>query len=409
MQKIPSITRPIPGSKPDQAIVRLRYLDGLRGLAALYVVLFHAYQEADADLSGNQYSIALQYATRWLTHGRFSVAVFIVLSGYCLMLPVVQSGGHLRGGFWAYVKRRSQRILPPYHAALALSLLMFALVPVSLYPQMGMHWAFAYPVFTPDVLLSHIALLQNLHPDWIFKINGPMWSVATEWQIYFVFALLLLPLWRALGLALTVAIAFGVGLMPHFYQPQLLEEASFWYLGLFALGMAGAVISFSPTHVWWQREIPWDELGRGILLVAIAVRFWNGLPPSEAKLIEDCLAGAAIACLLVAWTRQITRSQASGQVRLSPILRLLQSRVVVSLGIFSYSLYLIHMPVLGVAQLVIRSLQLSPTKTLLALLAIAVPLCLLCAYGFYQLFERKGGLQRVLRRLQGVLTPVQRQ
>jgi hypothetical protein len=38
---------------------------------------------------------------------------------------------------------------------------------------------------------------------------------------------------------------------------------------------------------------------------------------------------------------------------------------------------------------------------LVALLAIAVPLCLICAYGFYQLFERRGGLRRVLTRLQG--------
>ena len=399
MQKLPSTVRPATGLEPEQATVRLRYLDGLRGLAALYVVLFHAYQEADPDLSGHQYSIVLQYATRWLTHGRFGVCVFIVLSGYCLMLPIVRSGGKLRGGFWEYVRRRSQRILPSYHAALGLSLLLFAIIPVSLYPQMGMHWSFAYPVFTPENILSHIALLHNLRPDSIFKINGPLWSVATEWQIYFVFALLLLPLWRSLGLVATVAIAFGIGLIPHFYQRELLEEASFWYLGLFALGMAGAVINFSsqPVYAWWRKEVPWDEIGRGLLLVAIAVRLWNGVPPAEAKMVEDCLAGFAIACLLVAWTRQLT----SGQLRISPVLSLLQSRVVVGLGVFSYSLYLIHMPVLGVVQLGISFLHLTPLKTLVALLAIAVPICLICAYGFYQLFERRGGLRRVLTRLQG--------
>ena len=91
----------------------------------------------------------------------------------------------------------------------------------------------------------------------------------------------------------------------------------------------------------------------------------------------------------------------SGQLRISPALSLLQSRFVVGLGVFSYSLYLIHMPVLGVIQLGISFLHLTPLKTLVALLAIAVPICLICAYGFYQLFERRGGLRRVLTRLQG--------
>jgi peptidoglycan/LPS O-acetylase OafA/YrhL len=373
-------------AKPDRTIVRLRYLDGLRGLAALYVVLFHAYQEADPDLSGSQFSIALQSATRWLTHGRFSVAVFIVLSGYCLMLPVVRSADRrLRGGFWQYLKRRSQRILPPYYAALILSLALFIVIPGSLYGRMGMHWAFAHPVFTPGNLLSHAALVHNLHPDWVFKINGPLWSVATEWQIYFLFAALLLPLWRSIGLPFTVVIAIGLGLIPHFFLPNLLEESSFWYFGLFALGMAAASINFStqPQSVWCATHIPWGKLGGGLLAVAIGVRIWNGLSPWHGRVIEDCLAGVAIACLLVAWTNQQTRE-------LSPpsrVLNLLRSRWATSLGAFSYSLYLIHLPVLGVAQLGISYLHLSPVERLLALLTIATPLTLFCAYGFHRLFE----------------------
>ncbi|MBD3880192.1 acyltransferase [Phormidium tenue FACHB-886] len=391
MQNLPSIAP----SKPDQSAVRLRYLDGLRGLAALYVVLFHAYQEADPELDGNEFSIAIQFATRWLTHGRFSVAVFIVLSGYCLMLPVMRSAdGQLRGGFWNYLKRRSQRILPPYYAALVLSLLLFIFIPESLYPRMGMHWEFAYPVFTVGNLLSHAALVHNLHPDWIFKINGPMWSVATEWQIYFLFALVLLPLWRFLGLTLTVAIAIGVGLLPYFLLPEFLLEACFWYLGLFAFGMAAAVASFSvqPALV---KNMPWGKLGIGLLVIAIAIRLWNGLPVWEGRIVEDFVVGGGIACLLVAWTHQLTGSQ----TKPSAILQLLQSRWAVALGMFSYSLYLVHMPVLGVAQLALSFLNLSDSKTLLALLTIVTPLSMLCAYGFYRVFERRDGLQRSLERV----------
>ncbi len=386
---------PMSQSKSDQTPVRLHYLDGIRGLAALYVVLFHAYQEADPDLSGSQYSPMWYWATRWLTHGRFSVAVFIVLSGYCLMLPIIRSDNQqLRGGFFQYLKRRALRILPPYYAALLLSLLLFALIPNHLYPRMGMHWSFAHPVFTPGVLLSHMTLTHNLNPDWIYKVVGPMWSVATEWQIYILFPTLLLPIWRLLGTKAVFATACGMGLIPHFLLPQQLDEASFWYLGLFAMGMNGAALNFShkPALMRCREDIPWKALGIGTASIAIAVRLWNHLPSGIGQMIEDYLAGVAVACLLVTWTERLKTDQPRCHLH---SLKLLQSRWAIGLGTFSYSLYLVHLPVLGLAQLAISFLHLSSIQTLLALLVIAAPLSALSAYGFYLVFERKQGLQRL--------------
>src|SRR5689334_7582622 len=64
---------------------RLDYVDGIRALAAIYVMLGHAYYEPQ-----NGY-----YASALLSHlgfqfTRLSVAVFIVVSGFCLMLPVAR-------------------------------------------------------------------------------------------------------------------------------------------------------------------------------------------------------------------------------------------------------------------------------------------------------------------------------
>src|SRR5215203_1884331 len=105
---------------------RLAFLDGLRGLAASYVVLHHAaLLVPPSGLTG-----PATVARFLLRHGHYAVAVFIVLSGYCLMLPVARDPlGRLPGGTLAFFGRRARRILPPYYAALVLCWALIALVP----------------------------------------------------------------------------------------------------------------------------------------------------------------------------------------------------------------------------------------------------------------------------------------
>ncbi len=74
------------GEKSNNNRIRLAYLDGIRGLAALYVVLVHSWALDDAL----QPSLLWLPVTKLLRYGIFAVVIFIVLSGYCLMLPVVR-------------------------------------------------------------------------------------------------------------------------------------------------------------------------------------------------------------------------------------------------------------------------------------------------------------------------------
>ena len=79
-------------------------------------------------------------------------------------------------------------------------------------------WGQGLPAFTPGALISHVLMIFNLNGDWIHKINPPFWSVATEWQIYFLMPLLFLPLLRMArqwGVVALVAGAFLAGLLPH--------------------------------------------------------------------------------------------------------------------------------------------------------------------------------------------------
>lgn len=230
--------------------VHLDFLDGLRGLAAAYVVCFHFLA---LNITGLPRWAA--HAVSWANHGHSAVNVFIVLSGFSLMLPVARSGDRsLWGGMRRYLVRRAWRILSPYYAALALSLLALLASPQGMAALRG-RAALAWSLdFSAGSLLSHLAVIHNLSPQWSGRINMALWSVAIEWQIYFVFPLLLLPIWRRFGSAAAIAAGFAVGLLPLVITRYDLSVACFWYIGLFALGMAGAVTC--ARSLWPQGGAP---------------------------------------------------------------------------------------------------------------------------------------------------------
>ncbi len=384
-----------PASAPTSFLpprLRLDYLDGLRGLAALYVVMHHAYYGLTAEQTLPPLAAKLTY---WLYLGHSAVDIFIVLSGYCLMLPVVRAG-RLSGGTGEFVRRRARRILPPYFAALGLSLLAIALLPALRdLSHPSALWNVSLPAFTPGVIISHLLLVQNFIPDWHSKIDYPMWSVATEWQIYFLFPLVLLPIWKRAGSAAAVTIAFVIGLVPLFLFFGRFSGVSPQFLGLFALGMAAADLNFSqkPSCFRFRERLPWGGLSAGLLAVLILVSVKHSSWP-EAVAFKDILVGAATACLLVACTRALTRrhetatNQRPERGHASFALRLMESRPAVWLGTFSYSLYLVHAPVLALCQAALRPQHLSPTLGLGVMLAAGVPLCLLVSYGFHLAFEK---------------------
>jgi len=373
-----------PNVLPDsQTRLRLGYLDGLRGLAALYVVVHHA---AFSHFDPSTFPHWLRIVTKPFAYAHFAVGMFIVLSGYCLMLPVTRSvDGSLKGGFAEFVRRRGRRILPPYYAALVLSIVLNLL---------SLSWSRSggsplgnppVPIASPEVL-SHLFLVHNLNPNWIKSIDIPMWSVATEWQIYFVFALLLLPIWRRLGIWSTVAIAFILGLAPHFlmHNPETLDGARFWYLGLFAFGMAGAEINFSthPVMKTLRSKTPWFSL-TAVLAVALMGAsmaksgYWTAHP-----WLVDPWAGLAGACLLIGMTQALSTG------RQPALLRLLETTPVRKLGEFSYSLYLIHYPILQLVAVLLASVCHSLTSSLIAGVVIGVPVAVACAYLFSLAFEK---------------------
>jgi peptidoglycan/LPS O-acetylase OafA/YrhL len=222
------------GKTSSGAKVRhLVYLDGLRGLLALYVLTHHLFESIPkGDPAIHRLASLFQY-------GHEAVGFFIVLSGYSLMLPVSLSpNAAIRGGFGGYLFRRARRILPPYFGALVLSIAIKAIV--SRVETSGRR------TFNPEELswtgiTSHALLIHTWVRDQAFSINKALWSVATEWHIYFLFPTILLPVWRRVGSAALILAAFTIGTAPLVLLPSgnYLLAACPWYVGLFALSMTG--------------------------------------------------------------------------------------------------------------------------------------------------------------------------
>ena len=386
-----------PSSSPVVPERRTRYelgfLDGLRAFAALYVVLHHAYSKPIADKS--LWPNGIVQMPEWasgLAYGNFAVDVFIVLSGFLLALPVASSlKGTLDGGIGKYFQRRAKRILPPYYAALIFSYLIMV-GGTLLSRQIGANRDMRADLSVGSVV-THILLIHSLFPAWQKLINAALWSVSTEWLIYFVFPLALLPVWRRFGIWAALVTGLILGIVPNLLGYPWANSAKSWLLCLFSMGMVGAALFVQGQ----QREATQDiqdtgEAKRrawgvtGLVLAAVVVGFLLLRPVwYEAYQWQvDLLVGGITVCLILFCAPVAVRREAPRPVLLS----LMESRVAKGIGHFSYSLYLIHSPLLALLYLVVRRLHLSVNGSLLVMMVVGMPISLGCAYLFYLAFEK---------------------
>ena len=286
-----------PDPERETSRIHLGYLDGLRALAALFVVLHHCSLMVSWAGTPPRLQSAL---ISLLFHGHDAVDLFIVLSGFCLMLPVARADGLLKGGPSAFFRRRVRRILPPYYLALGLSL---ALMWLFLKHPMGGFGDGSRQITWAGVG-AHMFLIHDVFPATASQINPVFWSIAVEWRIYFAFPLLVWA-WRRFGaLATTLAaLMIGYGLFAALASTPL--NLAPWgmcphYLGLFALGMLGAGITFSEAMVGLRQRVPWMVITLigvpGLKLVPD--QHWHGASlPFE---VADGYVGLWAMCLLVA-------------------------------------------------------------------------------------------------------------
>jgi peptidoglycan/LPS O-acetylase OafA/YrhL len=147
--------------------------------------------------------------------------------------------------------------------------------------------------------------------------------------------------------------------------------------------MVAAGIGFSdrPLERALRSRVPWGPVAAalGAFCAAgglIGAKIWFRHQP-----VTDALVALTTASLLVHCKAATTSADA-------PVLRVLGSSPLVSVGRFSYSLYLTHLPVLAFCFLGLRTLQLGPEALLCGMLALGFPVSVACAYGFFLAFEK---------------------
>ncbi|MDF2617427.1 MAG: acyltransferase 3 [Xanthobacteraceae bacterium] len=336
-------------------------IDGLRAVAVLPVILFHA---GIAPFSG----------------GFVGVDVFFVISGYLITTLIAAEMEEGKFSLLRFYERRARRILP------ALFLVMAACIPFA--------WMWMFPSQFEEFALSVVAVVLFVSNILFWSQVGyfapvaeeqPLlhtWSLAVEEQFYIVFPLLLLVLWRfgrqrMLGFVVVLSLA-SLWLAEHGARHH--PEANFYLIHTRAWELgAGAICALVMRGGPPRPHTLLSLAGLGLILFSVFA--YDAATPFPSLYALAPVGGTALIILF------------AGPATLTG--RVLSLPVFVGIGLISYSAYLWHQPLFAFAR--IRSLDPPSLGLMLALSVLSLGLAYL-SWRFVERPFRAGGTRRIGRR-----------
>jgi peptidoglycan/LPS O-acetylase OafA/YrhL len=320
--------------------IHLPFLDGIRGIAILGVFFFHSLHATFGfdNLKWNgiyrDFNVLDSFLALYpFTYGGAGVAIFFVVSGFCIHLSHQRSKD---GGWLSFANRRFFRIYPPY----LLALLFFFFVS----PWGSFH---LNSISRIHQLTTHVLAIHNFDENMFFGINPSFWSIAVEVQLYALYPLLLLLAGRLgwkrallivgcgeVWIRLVVAINSLASNDP---VPWFIQNSPFAFWLSWSLG---AYLCECSMHQRSSRifALPfWLVLG-----VAFAVPFFRFTSPFTFLAFSLLTAIAIERLMTQKWT-----------LPSNDYFRTLWAHLSL-LGVISYSFYLIHQPIIELTGKVIE-------------------------------------------------------
>ena len=275
------------------------FAQSLRGVAALWVVLFHAEEGGHVK--------ALIAAAPWLnplfTAGHLGVPMFFALSGFVIAHSTANFQPSA-GNYGRFIVRRSLRLDPPYWVSMAF------VVALGLLSARIKHEPFAVPHV--GTVATHMLYLQGILKS--PEISPVYWTLTYEFQFYLFF----------------------VGML-------VLKHRIVWLL-MFALAVASALQIFPDVGLFVNL---WSAFFIGVLAC-------KGIEDRNARIAACALAAVMLASLDIFLAGSVVTAFLLWLCAVKGVER--QPRVLLGLGAISYSLYLFHNPLTGAVGFMIHKI-----------------------------------------------------
>ena len=297
---------------------RIQVIDALRGVAALSVLGFHLLR------SSPQAKVLAATFPRFLDgafdYSRSGVAIFFVISGFVIAYTTrsIDWSGRSAGRF---IARRQLRLDPPYYAAMALVLV--SSVVKRLIPGL------VYQTFTAREVLVNMVYLQGiLNVPAVLDVS---WTLCLEVQFYlFVLLAGVVAAWlskrRQLGGSQVLALAAGVVSLALYGSGTSVDG---WFIGLWWMFCTGMVVCwYFVGRVTRSLTLGW--FAATLVMCIAAAAGWGGADPWLGEWVAlgtGLLLFALVEARRTAWV---------------------PPRILLFFGTISYSLYLVHLPVIDV-------------------------------------------------------------
>ncbi|MHB0938038.1 MAG: acyltransferase family protein [Armatimonadota bacterium] len=318
---------------------RLPGLDALRGMAALSVVFCHCLHMVQFSSYSPSYASSIHFLhlpfSRVLINASDAVLLFFLHSGYVLALPYI---ANTQSSYFAFSIKRIFRIYPAHVVVMSVMMLVIVLTVPQSIPAMG-EWFNRKCTVVPgwdDFFMQNslIFLDASTEPK---AFNGVIWSLVHEMRISLLFPVLTFIVLRRhviaqLCLLLIYPLLYALlAHIPLLQQHLLVNDLvrSFGYIHLFLVGIFLAEHRERIAEFWTALRVPWRITIMGLALFGYTTHMLfiqeNAFFPADPILLVSLV-------LLVI-------SAANGE-------RIFMTRPAQWLGKVSYSLYLVHIPLL---------------------------------------------------------------